>query len=172
MPYRRNSLEGLAARWVQWAAAVNAIKSPISDNTGIFATLEQPDDVWFLAGCFGGTVRRTCTIPKQTKIFIPILNTWSFDGDSLIDFSKAFGYLKINGKDLDYDIIYTPKPFDVKGVWGNPATESVFNKSVKVYGFWKLVEPLTPGEHEICFGGGDGQGFNLDVIYNITVKPE
>ena len=76
IPFPRHSIEGLAARWVQWGAATNYDCNPIADETGSCADAEQPEDVWFLAGCFGGTVNRTCTIPANKKIFFPVFNIW------------------------------------------------------------------------------------------------
>jgi len=171
IPYPRQSLEGLAARWVQWGAATNSDRNPITDETGDYASAEQPDDIWFLAGCFGGTVNRTCTIPANKKIFFPVFNIWMDEGYQSPDLSNVFGYLKIDGKEVELDSVYTQKPFIVKGVWGNPVTESVFGKNLYVGGLWKLIDPLAPGNHEIYFRSGDGDGFNLEITYNITVYP-
>ena len=171
VPYPRNSLEGLAARWVQWGASTNTERSPIADLTGEYAGIEQPYDIWFLAGCFGGTVSRTCTIPANKKIFLPVFNIWLEEGHPSIDLSKIYGYLKVNGREVELDSVYTHKSFDVKGVWGNPVTGSILGSSFYVGGLWKLIDPLPPGEHEIYFRGGDGEGFNLEVTYDITVNP-
>ncbi len=37
---------------------------------------------------------------------------------------------------------------------------------------WKLIDPLEPSEHEVFFREGDGDGFSLDITYNLTVSPE
>jgi hypothetical protein len=48
----------LAARWLQWVRSIKPNRSPVSDTTGLFAAEAQPQDVWFLAGTFGGAVKR------------------------------------------------------------------------------------------------------------------
>ena len=52
-----------SARWWQWALSIPAAVNPILDATGANCARDQVDDVWFLAGTFGGTVTRSCTIP-------------------------------------------------------------------------------------------------------------
>ena len=57
-----------AAKWWQWALAGPAGENAVQDTTGEFCDANQPKGkVWFLAGTFGGTVTRTCTIPKRTQ---------------------------------------------------------------------------------------------------------
>jgi len=170
IPYPQDSAEGLAARWVQWGASIHVDCNPIADDTGKHAHTEQPEDVWFLAGCFGGTVKRKCKIPANRKIFFPVFNIWIWDGETPPDLSKSYGQITIDGQEVEPDSIYTKIPFPVKGVWGNPVTGSIFSKSMLVGGLWKLIDPPAPGDHEINFCGGDGGGFALDVTYYITIK--
>ncbi len=49
--------------------------NPVEDNTGKFCGLGQSGPVWFLAGTFGGTVERTCTIPAGKALFYPLVNS-------------------------------------------------------------------------------------------------
>lgn len=170
MPYAHRSPEGLCARWVQWGAASNIAWNPIADKTGARAGAKQPDDVWFLAGCFGGSVERTCVVPANKELFFPAFNIWASAKHQLPDPSKVSGYLKIDGEDVNLDRIYTQQPFVVKGAWGNPVTESIMKKNMFVGGLWKLVPPLEPGEHEIYFGGSNGEGFTIDVTYKMIVN--
>lgn len=170
VPYARNSPEGLAARWVQWGASTHMNRNPIADFSGVFAGVAQPSDVWFLAGSFGGAVTRKCAIPPNKKIFVPIFNVWIWGRLHTFDLSDAFAYMQINGKPVEPDLICTKKPFTVKGVRGNPVTGSVFAEPMLVGGFSKLIDPLPAGEHEVCFRGGDGEGFVVDVTYLLTVE--
>ncbi len=171
IPFPPDSPEGLAARWVQWGASSKLDCNPIADQTGIYANAVQPDDVWFLAGCFGGSVERKCVIPANRKLFFPILNIWMTKGYESPDMSKVYGYLKLNGQNIELESIYTQKPFTVQGVWGNPVTDSVFGYDYVVGGLWKLLEPLPVGEHELYFRAGNGYGFDLEVTYYLTVAP-
>jgi len=67
--------QSLPARWWSWAAAAPDTQSPVADTTGTFCDLNQPDDVFFVAGTFGETgVRRACTIPAGKPVYFPVLN--------------------------------------------------------------------------------------------------
>lgn len=63
----------LPARWWLWAESTGD-RNPISDATGVDCAVNQPDDVWFLAGTFGGTADRTCQIPAGRPIYFPVMN--------------------------------------------------------------------------------------------------
>ncbi|PID63743.1 MAG: hypothetical protein CR974_01240 [Gammaproteobacteria bacterium] len=173
IPYPPQSLEGLAVRWLQWAASIHANRSAIDDTTGQFAHLNQPEDVWFLAGCFGGRVSRTCTIPPNTKIFLPAVNEW-FDVAyqdiyGTPDVSKLYGSLSVDGIAVELDEIFIQNFIPIKGVWGNPVNESAREHPFAIYGLWKLLEPLARGEHEIIIRGGGNDNFEMMIEYQITV---
>lgn len=169
IPYPRNSLEGMSARWLQWAASSHYNRNPILDETGEFAAMAQPNDIWFLAGCMGGSVKRRCRVPANRKIFLPILNTWMEPDSPTPNFEAMFGFLYVNGEKQALDWVYPNKLIEVKGVWGNPVTGSIFANKLYLGGLWKVLEPLPRGEHLIQFNGGDNEGFHLEVQYQITV---
>ncbi len=172
-PYPPRSPEGLVARWLQWVASVHASRSAIVDTTGEFAHLNQPEDVWFLAGGSGGRVRRACTIPPNTKIFLPAVNIWfdvAYETEyGTPDLSKLFGSLSVDGSNIELDEIFIQEPIPIKGVWGNLVNESVLEYRFSIYGLWKLLEPLSRGEHEIIIRGGD-YDFDMMIEYQITVE--
>lgn len=78
------SLDGLAARWVRWAASVGPMHNPISDTTGEDAELGQPDDVRFLAGAFGTSGTRAVQVPAGVPIFVPAFSVWHVRADVTI----------------------------------------------------------------------------------------
>ncbi len=44
-------------------------------------------------------------------------------------------------------------------------------RSVSVWGLWRRLEPLSPGEHMLQFDGTDGRNFTVGpVTYLIVVK--
>ena len=47
--------------------------NPITDLTGRYCCEGQKSPVWFLAGTFGNSVRRKCSIPHHSAIFFPII---------------------------------------------------------------------------------------------------
>jgi len=67
-----------SARWWQWLLSFPADSNPNFDTTGAACDAGQTGPVWFLAGVFGGTVTRTCTIPAGKAIFFPVLNNVTF----------------------------------------------------------------------------------------------
>jgi hypothetical protein len=69
--------------WWQWAYSIPTDKNPLSDTTGQFAGVKQPDSIYFLAGALfipGITpdptqfVTRTITVPQGVTLFTPVLN--------------------------------------------------------------------------------------------------
>ncbi|WP_020405031.1 hypothetical protein [Hahella ganghwensis] len=169
IPYASDSLEGLIARWVQWGASSKVEVNPIADFTGEYSGNLQPEDVWFLAGCFGGVVERTCVIPGNKKLLVPVFNMWFTEHYQPPDLSKAHGFMTLNGQEVPLDTIRTKDHFVVRGVWGNPVTGSILPCKMRVGGLWKLLDPLPVGEHELYFRGGDGDGFFLEVTYKLKV---
>jgi hypothetical protein len=62
----------LSAKWWPWLLSMPAAVNPNLDQSGANCALGQYDDVWFLAGAFGGTVVRACTVPAGKPLFFPL----------------------------------------------------------------------------------------------------
>ena len=69
------------ARWWQWVFSIpvhdsrNNLTNPQLTKGAVDCSIGQFGPVWFLAGSFtGGTTKRSCTIPRNTLLFFPILN--------------------------------------------------------------------------------------------------
>jgi hypothetical protein len=169
LPYDPRSPEGLAARWVRWVAAAPLLKNPVNDETGEHAAANQPGDVWFLAGSLGDRVERQCTVPADRELFLPVFNMWDRAGGPPPRVEDAYGSLTVDDVPLQPDVIETPTPFVVVGALLNGVTLRRKPKPVTVWGLWKLVPALSPGQHELHVTGGDGHGFALDVRYRLTV---
>jgi hypothetical protein len=61
--------------WWDWAFGKTPVdQNPVTDETGEFCHIGQSGPVFFLAGSFGGTVERTCTVPAGKALFFPLLN--------------------------------------------------------------------------------------------------
>ena len=173
LPYHPRSPQGLAARWVQWIASVGPVKNPLEDDTGEYAAVNQPDDVWFLAGSYGRKpMERRCYVPLGRELFLPAFNMWYFPADGPPPVAeRAFGSIVLDGEKLDVDVIGTPVPFIVQGARLNGVTQRKSPLPGVVWGLWKLIPPLAPGEHELHVVGGDGHGFVVDVRYRLGVAP-
>jgi hypothetical protein len=161
---------GLAARWVCWAAGVESSRNPIGDLTGEYAGLNQPDDVWFLAGTFGGRAERRCAVPYGRRIFVPAFNIWEYPASGPPEYVQdGFGSIEVDGAEVPVQPIETPVPFDVAGVRGNPVTSTTRPIPVVVSGLWGLIDPLAPGGHTLELRGGFGRTFEVCVTYHLTV---
>jgi hypothetical protein len=74
----------LATSWWEWALETPASENPLTDTTGQFAAVNQPNgSVWFLAGNVGGTMVRTITVPSGKALFFPIVNVFDVE-DAII----------------------------------------------------------------------------------------
>ncbi len=100
-----------SARWWQWIFSIPKAVNPNLDTTGVNAGQGQVDDVWFLAGAFGGTYVREITIPAGKPIFFPIINSsnmkpWGYETlldlrKTIADFVDSVNYLKVTIKQGD-----------------------------------------------------------------------
>jgi hypothetical protein len=180
----------LSARWWQWLLSIPAAVNPNLDATGANCAQGQYDDVWFLAGAFGGTVTRSCTIPANKPVFFPLINTIAFKpngNETLIDLRRLAAAFIDTVAELDCSMdgvacFKDPSSFRVRSpsftviapsngvvppgklsVPGN--TDSIVSD-----GYWVLITPPTPGMHVIHVRATTGDGFSLDVTYNLTVQ--
>jgi len=172
LPYDPTSLEGLAARWMRWVAGIGPMHNPISDTTGDDAAIDQPGDVWFLAGTFGGAATRRVTVPAGVPILLPAFNMWQFPtADPPEPVPGAFGRVELDATPVETVLVSTPVPFLVQGARLNPVTRTRKPLPAVVTGWWALIDPLAPGEHLLHATGGDGGGFEVDVTVHLTVAP-
>ena len=75
----QTDLEQLTAQWWQWAFSIPKAQNPITDQDGGSCMIGQRGSIWFLAGNFGGTTTRTCSVPAGTTLFFPVINQVAFN---------------------------------------------------------------------------------------------
>ncbi|MEU8777748.1 hypothetical protein [Streptomyces sp. NPDC048606] len=149
----------LAARWWKWALSAPLDQSPVADTTGAHAGWRQPEDVWFLAGTYGGRVVRRCGIPAGRPLFFPVLNTqrpavpfvtkpWR------MEVTRASAAL--NSSPLDVAEFSSP----LFGAVGIPRI---------AWGLWCVVEPLPAGQFVLEIDASATNGFWVDTTYHLTV---
>ncbi|MFG2982517.1 signal protein [Streptomyces sp. NPDC048258] len=157
----------IQGRWWNWAAASPARSNPVADRDGAFCAEKQPDDVWFLAGSFGETVRRTCRVPAGRPVAFPLVNLFGDRSDCTRFMEGAKGGATLDGKQLEAQR-YEATGIQLKGVEGNPVTQDGSALSVRACGLWVQLDPLPPGAHTLQIEGSSGS-FAVSVGYELQV---
>jgi hypothetical protein len=179
--------EEWSAEWWKWCLSLPRCQNPITDTTGENGSYNQQDDVWFLAGTFGGFAERTCEIPTRKAIFFPVsCNETSYaecpnfkTEAELGAFAKAdIDQVKtimatVDGQKLpnsDLRRVQSP-PFEItlpiENVLGVPPGKT---KS-KSDGYWVFLKPLAPGKHEIhFFSNCSTDALLVETRYQLTVR--
>ncbi|MGH7849633.1 MAG: hypothetical protein ACREOP_04990 [Thermodesulfobacteriota bacterium] len=187
-----------SGRWWQWLLAIPADVNPNLDETGADCAEGQSGKVWFLAGTFGEVpVVRSCTVPKGTFLFFPILN--SLFGAAVGDCQPSNPEVVCNLNDLresaaaqqnnptklrlNVDGVVMTRPDLIVQRTTSPTIDitlpegNLLGLDPGVYsphvsdGFWIMLQPLPPGAHTIRFIGTAAGGFGVDIKYNLTVSP-
>jgi hypothetical protein len=178
------------AEWWEWVNAIPIDRNPIKDQNGEFAEEGQSGPVFFLAGNFGGETTRTIPVPCGKRIFLPIVNDFEWIPTSGDTCSEIFAVAKqiidqVTVMECTIDGMPIPDLYDYRevapdcfectmpddNIWG--AADGTFNSASD--GYWLMLEPLSPGPHEIEFkaviGDPANPRFALDITYNLTAEP-
>ena len=180
--------------WWQWQEA-NFPDFAFGDGL-VDCALGQSGPVWYLGGTGGGFAERTCAEPlgKHTHLFIPLVNASIFNEDPLCPdnfctveekreildglFSEnPPGVFESVACDLQIEVDGTPAVYSTPIVRVQSPTFSYADDDETVSdGVWVMLDALSRGDHVIHFTGGicdvdTGESlFNVDVIYNLTVR--
>jgi hypothetical protein len=182
------------AQWWQWLMSIPAATNPNFDTTGANCGVGQSGPVWFLAGSFGGTFNRSCTIPAGKALLVTPLTTLDgsagFDCDPTvpgvlcnINELRAFatenqdnpmalevtidGFRMRNLKDFRVQSPTFPITYPVGAVFGAPSGTLSPNNAD---GYWQLLAPLSAGKHALRARGVSNLGFVSDVKWSLTVN--
>jgi hypothetical protein len=188
-PYGQSYAEW-AADWWTWALSQPVATNPVLDPTGANCAVGQQGKVWFLAGTFGGSATRTCTVPRGKALLIPVLNNVYCAFESDPPEQRTEGYVR--GQVSFVEDAATGLSATIDGVSVRNIKERYFEESAlfrvvlpagNIFGldegfvvdpcadagYYLIVKPLAPGNHTIEFGGTLGD-FVVDVSYQITVS--
>jgi hypothetical protein len=171
-----NALRNLSAEWWQWVSSIPVAENPALDPTGAKCAVGQRGSTWFLAGTFGGTVTRTCSVPTGKEIFFPVANISFFDSPnqcgqgpdhfSVAEMRSALAGAIAGLSDLSAEIDGKPvknlqrvrsRVFEVALPPGNPYDSAAAPCPAGIYspaladGYYVLLEPLTAGQHTLHF---------------------
>lgn len=163
----RGSSAALQGRWWSWAASEPDRTNPVADRDGSQCGRNQPRDVWFLAGTFGGQVKRDCRIPHGRPIALPVINSFG-DRERCVDFmDDALGTVVLDGEPMEPEV-HEGDAIVIEGAPDNPVTGEEGTFTATGCGLWVQIPPLAPGKHSLAIRG-QSVGFSVGVDYALTV---
>ncbi|MEU9303307.1 signal protein [Streptomyces sp. NPDC048269] len=162
------SAADLQGRWWTWAASSVSASNPVSDQDGHLCAQGQVGGIWFLAGTFGGTVTRSCTVPAAVPVAFPLVNLVGEAGDCTAFMTSAQGSAVLDGQALEAER-YEATAVQVSAVDGNPLTQGGGRFRTQACGLWVQLEPLAPGSHTLSIRGSSGS-FAVSVDYKLQVS--
>jgi hypothetical protein len=177
--------------WTQWLTSIPKNKNPAADIDGRNCGVNQTGAVWFLAGTFGGSAQRSCTIPSGKSILTPIISGFctplTDKVNSTADLSKCAregddgASLKaaVDGVELQnlqsYRVTSDRSPFTIPS-W-NPYGFPAGRTTTIVDGFWLFLKPLSTGEHTLEFAGSfignpttGPASYSTEITYHLKVQ--
>jgi len=130
--------------WWSWASGSPSGRNPVEDATGEHCAEGQPSDRWFLAGTFGGSATRRCTVPPGRALIAPLVNRM---GESAAEcdscMRSAQGALTIDGRPWP-TLRWNATPITVTATAGNPVTGDEGTFGGHACGLWSWSPPLPP----------------------------
>ncbi|MGI5501067.1 hypothetical protein [Lentzea sp. CA-135723] len=156
--------EALQSRWWTWAASSTEKRNPVVDDTGQWCAENQPKDVWFFAGTFGGAVNRRCQVPAGRPLAGPAVNTYT-NCDTFLTSGK--GSVTLDGQLVELRRI-DPATITFQSVEDNAMGAPTGRVEARACGLWAWIPPLSPGEHELRVQGEFGT-FRTSARYVLTV---
>lgn len=157
----------LQGRWWTWAASEPDATNPVADTDGSACGRNQPHDVWFLAGTFGGQAERTCEVPSGRPIAAPVVNTFGDPENCEAFMGSARGTVLLDGKVVEPET-HEADLIMVQGAEGNPLTGEEGRFTATGCGLWVQLPPLASGTHSLKIRGRSGD-FSTGVDYALTV---
>jgi len=179
--------------WWTWALQTPAATSPMLDQTGAFAGVNNTGDMFFIGGSFGGDVVRTFDVPANTPLLVPVLNNLAFQftgkgpdpatggkgaanivtTDLLKSVSDVF--LNIDGHpvgNLQADLVRTD--WFSPGVVQPGSLADSFGLTgdlgpAKSIGYWTAIEGFAAGSTHVLDFGGTAGGVSVHITDTIKV---
>jgi hypothetical protein len=185
-----------AQSWWQWAFSFPADQSPLIDTSGALANERNNGPVYFLTSSSGGAATSSFSAPANRPLLFPLVTTAAIelpgpipgclDEPSPISCTLAglasftdvlvAPYARLDGIDLVVGQMFRQTSIDyfdlvlpANSILGLDA--GLYPKSLAMDGYWVMLSGLTPGQHTLEFGGGDGTGFYAEMRSEITAVP-
>ncbi|WP_146108235.1 hypothetical protein V5P93_004229 [Actinokineospora auranticolor] len=154
-------------RWWSWAASRPSGSDPVSDLVGTQCHVNQPDDLWFVAGTFGGKAHRRCVVPAGRALVGPAVNLVSTPEDCRDFLDAAEGTVTLDGAPVTLRRT-GPTRLTVRAVEGSAIYDEAGDHRGCGCGLWFEIEPPAPGPHELRIKGGS-DGLAVEVVYDLVV---
>jgi hypothetical protein len=197
------SLGDWGAEWWTWMGQYPLAESPITDDGAVEYgdADEQPaGNTWFLAGTFGGPGERWLTVPKGTRLLVPLINwdVWSPEdcwwigastepdgctADDLHGFLDTFMTENVTDLSATLDGESIPDLFDYRArsdafaldiepdtLWTDFGYTPGTRDPNVSDGYYLLFKPLSEGEHELHFSAEVDGSTIQDMTYHLTVE--
>lgn len=176
------------ARWWQWLFSFPAASNPNLEQGVVDCARGQAGNVWFLAGAFGGTVSRSCTIPAGKAIFFPLVNSLAYKAkgfETLIEQRALAAGMIDDVTSLTCTWHGSPCPGNLRMARAATPSFTVISPAKGLLppgqltvpgntdplvadGYWMLLTGLPPGEYVLVFGGATS-GFAVQVTYILNI---
>lgn len=198
-----------SAEWWKWHFKLPAAGHPSTSTDGTNCSVGQSGKVWFLAGTstnevpdneFFTVIRESCTVPKNTALFFPVINVECSNVDPDPAFRRdkpkqmrscAEGFIdgpNAVARDLTVEVDgktvknvghyrfqspvfqYTLPKDNIQGV---DCGQADCNNAISVSdGYWLMVPPLAKGMHKIHFTGSFREPQSNNLIFGLDVTYE
>jgi hypothetical protein len=185
-----------AQSWWQWAFSFPADQSPLIDTSGSLANERNNGPVYFLTSSSGGAATSVFSAPANRPMLFPLVTTAAVELPGpipgclnepspisctlagLASFTDVLvnPYARLDGIDLVVGPLFRQTSTDYfdmllpdNSIIGLDA--GFYPKSLAIDGYWVMLSGLTPGQHVLEFGGGDGSGFYAEMRSEITAVP-
>ena len=158
----------LSERWWNWQGAFPEETNPVLDRTGEFCRLGQPSDGdWLVAGSFGTSESRRCSVPVGSRLVGPLLNIFDTEDRGTSMLLSEGSSVRLDGERLK--TFEERVRFRLRTVSRNPACNSC-DVEVFAHGYWFRTEPLSSGAHRLVIDGRDASGFRTFVEYELVAE--
>jgi hypothetical protein len=142
--------------------------NPVLDETGEHCAKGQPDDVWLVAGSFGGEVARTCTWPAKLPIAGPVLNSVDDEAGCREFLAGAKGSVTFDGRPVPVQRL-GPETIRFVARADNPSGFDEGRLVGVACGLWFAVPAAAPGPHVLVIRGSSGD-FSTVATYNLVAR--
>jgi hypothetical protein len=179
-------------RWWKWFLFTPKSINPVLDDTGVYASINQPDkDVWFLAGKLvddnRGLPSRSCTVPPRRSILFPVINFEAnpleyselktehdiLDRVQMEEDTITKRHCSLDGRLIPPQRVKSdPIMFEIRISKDNAANiEQGGDTFASADGYWVFLKPLPIGNHVISFEGSCQSGkLKSGANYHIKVS--